>query len=204
MVFGILSRARRSTGARPSPPHCDCTPRREEQKRSIHNEEGRQQARREEGLGVRFRREMWSDNGFVAKVGAAADDWGQKCVGLHLCCLVIGCCVCVCYLFINLQKLLHSYFLVPGYPEGSVDAPEAASSTVLVEEQVLMLYLHKRRARGRHGILTHTHTNTRIHAQQHTHTRSPRPEGKKKCAGSTGGAASKSIQATNQHGASEG
>lgn len=95
------------------------------------------------------------------------------------------------YLFVNLQKLLHSHFLVPGYPEGSVDAPEAASSTVLVEEQVLMLYLHKRRARGRHGILTHAHTNTRIHAQKHTHTRAHGPPPQKKSAGSTGGAGSK-------------
>ncbi|TNN78188.1 hypothetical protein EYF80_011693 [Liparis tanakae] len=29
------------------------------------------------------------------------------------------------------QKFLHSHFLVLGYPEGSVDAPKAASSTVL-------------------------------------------------------------------------
>lgn len=100
--------------------------------------------------------------------------------------------LCVCpYLFINLQKLLHSHFLVPGYPEGSVDAPEAASSTVLVEEQVLMLYLHKRRAGGRHGILTHAHTNTRMHAQKHTHTYARSPPQKKKSAGSNGGAGSK-------------
>lgn len=75
------------------------------------------------------------------------------------------------YLFVNLQELLHSHFFVPGYPQGSVDTPKAASSTVLIEDQVLMLYLHKRRARGRHGILTHAQTNSHIHT--HTHTQPP-------------------------------
>ncbi len=112
---------------------------------------------------------------------------------------VYDCCVCVCvcvcvrasppYLFVNLQKLLHSHFLVLGNPEGSVDAPKAASSTVLVEEQVLMLYLHKRRAGGRHGILTHTnaHIYTHVHTYTHTHTQP------KKRARSTTSAAPKSI-----------
>ena len=87
-------------------------------------------------------------------------------------CVSVCVCVCVCvcvsslYLLVDLQELLHSHLLVLRNPQGSVDAAEAPSSTVLVEEQVLMLYLHKRRAGGRHGILTHAHTDTHIHTAQ--------------------------------------
>lgn len=63
------------------------------------------------------------------------------------------------YLFVDLEKLLHSYLLVLGNPEGPVDTPKAASSTIFIEKQILMLYLYKRRARGRHCILTHGHSN---------------------------------------------
>jgi len=79
-------------------------------------------------------------------------------------------CVFLLYLFVDLQKFLHSHFLILGYPERSIDAPKAASSTVLIEEQVLMLYLHKRRATGRHGILTHPHSNAYTHTHAHTQT----------------------------------
>lgn len=72
-------------------------------------------------------------------------------------------CVSASYLFVDLQKLLYRHFFILGNPEGSVDAPKAASSTVLIEKQVLMFYLYKRRARGRHGILTHIHSNTHMH-----------------------------------------
>lgn len=96
-----------------------------------------------------------------------------KCMSLAAVCICVHVYVHVCvspsYLFVNLQKLFHSHFLVLGYPERSVDAPKAASSTVLIEEQVLMLYLHKRRAGGRHGILTHAHTNTHTNVT-HTHS----------------------------------
>lgn len=81
-------------------------------------------------------------------------------------CVLLCVCVSSLYLLVDLQKLLHSHLLVLRNPQGSVDAPEAPSSTVLVEEQVLMLYLHKRRAGGRHGILTHAHTDTHIHTAQ--------------------------------------
>lgn len=104
-----------------------------------------------------------------------------------VCCRCVFCSVCVSslYLLVDLQKLLHSHLLVLRNPQGSVDAPEAPSSTVLVEEQVLMLYLHKRRAGGRHGILTHAHTDTHIHTAQEksagsTNRRCPEGEGKKK------------------------
>ena len=82
-------------------------------------------------------------------------------------------CVSPLYLFVDLQKLLHSHFLVFGYPEGSVNAPKAASSTILIEKQILMLYLYKRRARGRHGILTHVQSNTHTHSPQKPTTVNP-------------------------------
>ena len=102
-------------------------------------------------------------------------------VDIHIVRLCVCVCVCVCvpHLFVNLQELLHGHLLVLGNPQGSVDAPEAASSAVLIEEQVLVLYLHKRRARGRHGILTHTHMHPHIHT--HTDTESPEAQALSRC-----------------------
>lgn len=86
------------------------------------------------------------------------------------------------HLLVDLEQLLHGHLLVLRDPQRPVDAAEAAAATVLIVEQVLVLYLHKRRAGGRHGILTLAQSYIHRPARTHTHTdtqanarRSPSP-----------------------------
>lgn len=191
MVFGILSRA---PGPDPRPP--TVIAHLEERSKSapstmrgggggvfkINMFSGRQQARREEDLGVRVRREMWRDNGFVAKVGAAADDWGQKCVGLHLCCLVIGCHVCVRVCVLPLYQSSEA---------SSQPLPCPWISRGLCRRSRSCLLHSSRRRAGPHALSAQTtsqgttwHTDSRAHKHTHTrtgaHTRSPPRKKKKK------------------------
>lgn len=78
------------------------------------------------------------------------------------------------HLLVDLEQLLHGHLLVLRDPQRPVDAAEAAAATVLIVEQVLMLYLHKRRAGGRHGILTLAHSYIHTPARAHTHTQTHR------------------------------
>lgn len=58
------------------------------------------------------------------------------------------------YLIFNLEQFLHRHLFVLGDPPGSVHTPEAAAATVLVEEDVIELDLHKGGAWRQHLIMT--------------------------------------------------
>lgn len=58
------------------------------------------------------------------------------------------------YLVFNLEQFFHCHLFVLGDPPGSVHAPEAASATVLVEEDIIELDLHEGGAWRQHLIMT--------------------------------------------------
>lgn len=158
-------------------------------------------------MGGRVQRDMWRDNGFPVKRGAAADDWGQKCARLHLRCLVIGCCVCV------------SLPLYQSSEASSQPLPCPWISRGLCRRSRSCLLRSSRRRAGPHALSAqttsqgttwhtdsrahkHTHARTEAHTRTHTHTRSP-PLKKKVCR-LNWRSRLKSIQAANQRRASEG
>ena len=63
------------------------------------------------------------------------------------------------YLIFNLQQFFHCHLFVLRYPPGPVHTAKAATTAVLVEEDVIELDLHEGRAERRHVIMTLS-TNT--------------------------------------------